>query len=134
MTTYVLGFLFSADKKRVALIRKNKPDWQKGKLNGVGGKVEDFDENHLAAMSREFYEETGALVKDWQPFAELSGNEAGIACYYASADVAITSTTDEQVGWYPIDKLSKLPVIPNLRWLIPLALDESTIHTEAQFC
>lgn len=41
-TIYVAGFLFGPMPRHnyVALIRKNKPDWQKGKLNGIGGKVE----------------------------------------------------------------------------------------------
>jgi hypothetical protein len=34
----VAGFLFRNNDTEVALIRKNKPDWQKGKLNGIGGK------------------------------------------------------------------------------------------------
>ena len=37
---YVLGFLFSPDCKRVALIIKNRPDWQAGFLNGIGGKID----------------------------------------------------------------------------------------------
>ena len=38
---YVAGFLFSRDGSLLALILKNKPDWQKGKLNAIGGKIED---------------------------------------------------------------------------------------------
>ncbi|KKN77742.1 hypothetical protein LCGC14_0357160 [marine sediment metagenome] len=30
---YVVRFLFSSDEKLVVLIKKNKPDWQKGKLS-----------------------------------------------------------------------------------------------------
>jgi len=39
-TKYVCGFLFDMAFKHVALINKVRPDWQKGKLNGIGGKVE----------------------------------------------------------------------------------------------
>ena len=38
---YVTGFLFSPDKKSVVLINKNRPAFQVGKLNGVGGKIEE---------------------------------------------------------------------------------------------
>ena len=38
MTKYVVGFMFSPDKQFVALIRKNRPEWQAGKLNGIAGK------------------------------------------------------------------------------------------------
>ena len=37
---YVVGFAFSADMSRVLLIRKNRPLWMAGKLNGIGGRAE----------------------------------------------------------------------------------------------
>jgi len=37
MTEYVLGFLM--DNYRVVLIEKQRPAWQKGLLNGVGGHI-----------------------------------------------------------------------------------------------
>jgi 8-oxo-dGTP diphosphatase len=40
MQTYACGFLFSLDRTRVLLIRKRRPAWQAGRLNGVGGKIE----------------------------------------------------------------------------------------------
>ena len=40
-TEYVVGLLFSPDRNTVVLINKTKPDWQAGKLNGVGGKIEE---------------------------------------------------------------------------------------------
>jgi 8-oxo-dGTP diphosphatase len=59
MVTYVLGFAFLNGDKDVILIEKTKPDWQKGLMNGVGGKLESYDESSLHAMVREFREETG---------------------------------------------------------------------------
>jgi 8-oxo-dGTP diphosphatase len=58
VTAYVLGFAFNTIGDKVALIRKNKPDWQKGFLNGIGGKIEK-DESKRSAMVREFEEECG---------------------------------------------------------------------------
>ncbi len=55
---YVAGFLFEPYMERVVLIQKEKPTWQKGRLNGVGGKME-LGETPLQAMQREFREETG---------------------------------------------------------------------------
>lgn len=51
-THYVAGFMFNEDRTRVALIEKQKPDWQRGKLNGIGGKIED-DESPVEAMTSE---------------------------------------------------------------------------------
>jgi hypothetical protein len=53
---YVCGFMFANDFTEVALIRKNKPEWQRGKLNGIGGKVEQVghhpDDQHTESPHR----------------------------------------------------------------------------------
>lgn len=56
---YVAGFLFSENLLSVALIRKEKPAWQKGCLNAIGGKIEE-NETPFEAMKREFTEEAGS--------------------------------------------------------------------------
>ena len=61
MQTYACGFLFSLDRQRVLLIRKRRPAWQAGKLNGLGGKIEP-GETPDAAARREVLEETGLVV------------------------------------------------------------------------
>lgn len=79
MKRYVIGFMFDETIKHVVLIRKNRPDWQAGKLNGIGGHIEP-GEFPIDAMVREFHEETGAKTKisTWVhvltlrfPYAEL---------------------------------------------------------------
>ena len=72
MRGYVCGFFFSPDRGRVLLIRKRRPAWQVGRLNGVGGKIEP-GESPAQAMCREFREEAGLDVGDWQPGVELTG-------------------------------------------------------------
>ena len=37
MKYYVAGFMYSKDRKKVVLIEKINPEWQRGLLNGVGG-------------------------------------------------------------------------------------------------
>lgn len=69
-TNYVAGFLFNQDQTHVALVEKQKPDWQRGKLNAIGGKIEG-DEDPFDAMVREFREETGATVTEWRLFCTL---------------------------------------------------------------
>lgn len=137
MKTYVCGFLFMRpiddEETKVVLIRKNRPEWQAGRLNGVGGKFEeDLDPSLSAAMVREFHEETGALVKDeeWTLFCVYSGGEGDdmyrVYFFKATPDVfpEVTSKTDEKVE---IVSAKNIPqdTIYNLHWLIPLALDES---------
>lgn len=61
MIRYVLGFAFDMNG-RLALIKKQRPDYQKDKWNGVGGKLEATDHSTAHAMSREFAEETGVSI------------------------------------------------------------------------
>lgn len=123
MQHYVLGFLFSEDSDYVVLIHKNRPDWQKGKLNGVGGKIEP-GESMYAAMRREFLEETGVDIPDWQLCGELTEFPKW-DCYVFTARSSliaqVTSKTDELVGLYRPWDIDKLDVIPNLRFLVPFA-------------
>ena len=72
MRTYACGFLFSEDRQRVLLIRKARPAWQAGKLNGIGGKLES-GETPYDAQRREFREEAGTDIADWTEVLTLSG-------------------------------------------------------------
>ena len=52
MTHYTVGFAFSLDRQFVALIRKMRPRWQQGKLNGIGGHMNDDEFRVLCARAR----------------------------------------------------------------------------------
>src|SRR5262245_18354574 len=71
---YVCGFLFSPDRARVLLIRKRRPAWQTSKLKGVEGKLK-AGESTLQAMRREFCEEAGVDLPEWQHVLTLSGTD-----------------------------------------------------------
>ena len=51
-----------SDETQVALVLKDHPDWQAGKLNAIGGKISNA-ETPTNAMVREFAEETGSETK-----------------------------------------------------------------------
>lgn len=120
MKSYVLGFLFN-DKEQVWLIQKTKPEWQTGKLNGIGGKVED-NEDYSDAMVREFKEEAGLNITDWKRFCVITDDEEyQIICYVAFSNGIPQTTTDEVVGLYPANNLPN-NVLFNAYWLIPMAL------------
>lgn len=137
MNKYVLGFMFSKDRHCVVLIDKTHPKWQAGKLNGIGGNVQQ-GELPIDAMIREFEEETGgATVRNqWKHFATLTGPAPAeidpnrthftVLCFAATGDLSSLHTMTEEkldtrlVGdmpWY-INKL-----VDNCAWLIFLALD-----------
>ena len=124
---YVCGFLFSPDRARVLLIRKNRPAWQAGKLNGVGGKVEPSDADPLAAMRREFREEAGLDIAEWHDVLTLTAAEWHTHFYRAFGDLeAARAMTDEKLEIHPTSELP-CDTIPNLHWMIPLMLDEEVL-------
>lgn len=133
MKEYSCGLLFNASKTRVVVIRKEHgPEHLLGKWNGVGGKIED-GESPEEAMSREFQEETSVVVvpTSWTNFLDLheSAKHAAWVVYFFYAvvdEVVFTSvhtTTDEQVSYTIVeDVVSATHLVPNLRWIIPMAL------------
>jgi len=128
MIEYVCGFLFDPYFEKVALITKEKPEWQKGKLNGIGGKVEGI-ETQRTAMEREFREETGIEINrhDWIPLADLNDGDAKIYFFYFNSPEIknLKSIEKEQVGIYEVKTIPELITIPNLKWLIPMCLDNN---------
>lgn len=130
-TNWVVGLLFNT-KGELALVSKTHPAWQAGKLNGVGGKIEE-GESAAEAMQREFTEEAGAEVKEWREFALLKVQDGQVHFFVAHGDYTLQSMTDEKVGWYEVSDLKALPLIQNLEWLIPLALDKNNHYTTIEY-
>jgi 8-oxo-dGTP diphosphatase len=134
----VVGLLF-ADTD-VLLVQKQKPDWQKGFWNGVGGKDEPGEEP-IDAMVREFFEETKIVVDRgaWRHFARETGPDYRANFFAARlpgnfADrprIDPQNDAGEPLAWRDTRFISQLQVIGNLRWLIPLALDWRCIFIEA---
>lgn len=124
---YSCGFLFSEDRSNVLLIQKERPAWQKGFLNGVGGLVE-YDELPLQAMIREMREEAGIEILEWENVAALFGWEFTVFFFAAfSNDIyRATTKTDELLHIVSLDRMPA-NVLPNLRFLIPLALDNTVV-------
>ena len=130
MRYYACGFLFTEGQNynRVALIRKDHPEWQAGKLNGVGGLMEPRDYGYAAAaMQRKFNEEAGLDVPRWGHFCTLKFPDTTIYFYRANwaTQALLNSKISEPVEWYDVKHLGeRRDMIPDLKWLIPMALDE----------
>lgn len=126
---YVCGFYFDHKFKQVVLIWKNKPDWQKGKLNGIGGKIEK-GELPITAMRREFYEETGILHNEWVDLITLTGEEWRVYFFCSIGKVNefeyAETKEEEEVAKIEIERLLAWDFdhIPNLDWLIPMAMNK----------
>ena len=145
VTEYVVGFMIQPEKEQVLFILKNRPAFQKGKWNGVGGKVER-GEHPRQAMVREFREETGVDTPpwSWEHTVSLGVRNDYVVHYYRSfvTEFPVYQTvTDEQVSVWDIDdvyttdhtnidrignwtKVYDCPTLPNMRWILAMQLSQ----------
>jgi 8-oxo-dGTP diphosphatase len=131
---YTVGFIFNETATDVLLIRKIKPRWQEGKFNGIGGKLEEFDETPLAGMIREAREESTVKSDAWEHVATLVLPNHDMVYFYALHGQELKNIyplTDEGLHVISVKDIYNQnyyfyhEVIPNLRYLIQLALDTS---------
>jgi 8-oxo-dGTP diphosphatase len=137
MKKYVAGFLFRRSDKiftpDVALIMKRRgPANMAGKLNAIGGKIEEGEEP-IQAMIREFKEETDVTFDGWELFCELRGKDWIVYFFKGWKDCLLKTMTDERVDWYGVHIFRNENYVPvtmkNLRWLVPMALDPDVQHS-----
>lgn len=137
---YVCGFLLfykNVDgnaKLCVLLIRKTHPQWLASKWNGIGGLVEP-GETAIEAMKRKFEEETQVrlLLRSWHEFCVLkstsreTNKDTFIHFFYTFQELApeqllLESPTEEHLDYFQIERLPQ-NVLPNVRWLVPMAIN-----------
>jgi len=120
---------------RVLLVQKDRPAWQKGCLNLLGGKVEP-GEAELDTAIRELKEESGLKLmnplrkkKGVHPDVKLMGalvsNVNTVYCVSLPVDSTVKlkprKGETEVVSWYDWDTVKSDPrLIPNLRCIIPM--------------
>ena len=139
MKRYCVGFAFKADiPGYVYLIKKKRPEWQKGKLNGVGGKIEE-NETPLEAMVREFEEETGIKTTEeqWRYFCYLTEQGEDWEVFFFTtnlkkgAHLRRMNLEDECVyliDWREYFFHNPEGLISNLQWLLPLSRENLAKH------
>ncbi len=137
----VLGFVFDEKGYFTLLIRKNKPAFLAGMWNGLGGKIEDEDAGSKDAIAREVEEEAGVVIprKEWSVFGmmhEHGSHKVHLLRAFVPWKVleAAEMKETEELTITPIDRaVSTLNVVPNLRWLIPLALDKTVNNADIMY-
>lgn len=130
---YCLGFMIHINQRvdRVLLIRKTRPEWQRGKMNGLGGKIEP-GETAIQAMVREFEEECGIKTKesDWKERLVLKGKYG--QSWTVEVFVSFTGNMIYDTLTFPdIEKVSfsdlatRSDIIHNVRWMVPFCIDSA---------
>ena len=131
---FTIAFPFTPDLQHVFLVEKNRPAWQAGHLNGIGGHKK-AGESYLACCIREVLEEANIRLCDWRHFGTMTFVDATVKCYAAilshGAVPAVKSRTDE-----PIRQLSLTDVVihrhrclSNIPWLVNAAFEHLNTHT-----
>lgn len=123
---YTLGIIFSENFEKVLLIKKTKPDWQKGNYNFPGGKLEK-EEDIFDCVKREIFEECNinTLKGRWHYIGQIINENleysVEILTYiYRKIDGKVLSPTEEKNKWFNINHLPK-NIVSNLSWLVPFA-------------
>jgi 8-oxo-dGTP pyrophosphatase MutT (NUDIX family) len=145
MTDFVVGFMRETLTDRVLLIRKNRPAWQAGLLNGPGGKVED-GEAPSQAVVREWREEIGQETSpsQWRLIASLTDlrdfHAGGGTIFWFASEVRFlprhsgptdwSKSTDKPPEFIECVRIAELPlrrdIVATARWMIPLAFEDPT--------
>jgi ADP-ribose pyrophosphatase YjhB (NUDIX family) len=126
MIFYTIGIIFTPSFEHVMLIKKARPEWQKGKYNFPGGHTES-DESPWDCIVREIQEETFCKTtkQDWLHIGQLENPGVYIVDIFTmTMDInkltGESTKTDEPCNWLPVNNLPK-DILPNLCFLIPFA-------------
>lgn len=131
---YTLCFIFSTDMKYVLMATKNRGPFS-GHLNGVGGKIEEYDINPLSGMIREIAEETGLEPVDYENLKFLVkmtyADDTELNVYYTKLKEkgpGPQQIEDEELHWYRVKDLDvvNIPILAgngNIPYFIRFALD-----------
>ncbi len=130
MDNFVLGFCFTEDKNQVLLANKLRPEWQKGCLNGIGGKIEP-GETPLDTMIRESIEEAGLKFILWTEIGVMRGTnddkhkfECFIFVAFSDRVKGFKQIEDEILDLKHIDDIWYHKTVRCLEFLIPMLLCE----------
>lgn len=126
--------VFAVRNDMVLLVWKNHPDWQAGRLNGIGGRADD-GETALECADREFYEETGLSAMDLQEFHILEDEQVIVHFFRTTISphwyAPPTNDRGETLDWFSIHPtaigcpwIDPSRSIDNLCWLIPMAFSD----------
>lgn len=120
---YVITFMFTEDLSGVWMIEKNKPEWQKGCVNGIGGKIETGEMPTNAAI-RELKEEGGVEFNEYDVLyvGLIEGDEFQVEVYTGVTDQKLKTVESEGIKLIPKDDVRLHKHIDNIPLLIEACL------------
>lgn len=128
MKKYVVAFILTPDFQFVWLIKKNKPEWQKGCLNGIGGKIES-GESPIEAMIREIKEEAGVTFssKELTDIGRMigtnnDGSEFQVHIFTGVTNQQLISQEEEIIDVYAVSGVKRYKHIENVPMLIEASI------------
>jgi 8-oxo-dGTP diphosphatase len=124
MIEYVVGIVLD-EFDYVLLLRKNRPDWQSGWLNGIGGHIEE-GESPYEAMVRECKEECGLELHNWLQLGLVTDNNTYKVHYFSAQTSRMSgakSMTDEKVEIYHLSHLKYPELVPPTDLFIRAAIN-----------
>jgi len=123
-TLYAVGFAFDETGEHLLLIKKKRPWWQVGYLNGLGGVIAP-NQDIYEAMKDHAVKEANLPRVDWKCFTKVSYDEAILFVFtYTFKSKTIQncfSSKDEELCILKHVLVANRKVIPDLRWLVPMA-------------
>lgn len=132
MDTYTAGIAYN--ETGLLLVLKDRPAWQSGNWNAIGGRVE-YGEFPIDAMVREFHEETSIRIErdSWKCGVVLNGDTWHVHFFATRLPsdfrkvTSLPSRNDvgETLSWilWPSFWGGGLKKIWNLNWIVPLCID-----------
>jgi len=127
-----LAYVLSRDGGSVLMCRRDRPgDQQRGKLNGLGGKLER-DEDVVACIRREIREEAGIDATElrlrgtvnWPGFGRDGEDVFGfVFLVTAFSGEPFTRSPEGELRWIPLDRLMEQTMWPGDRHFLPLVFD-----------
>lgn len=127
-----LGFILSPDGQKVLLVhRKRESDYQAGKYNGLGGKLE-VHEDVLSGMKREIFEEAGIECLEmtfrgtvnWPGFGPKGEHWLGFIFLITKfSGKPFSSNPEGDLVWINKDSILTYPMWEGDKFFLPLVFD-----------
>lgn len=120
MDEYVITAMYATvfGVPSVALIRKDRPDWQAGLFNFIGGMVNEGEDIRSAAI-RELKEEADLTVTILNHLETFKAQPAGVILHLfygvCRNPVLLPQLTSERPRWVPLQFVDNYPLVPDIR-------------------